>query len=403
MNRKKILIIDNFEQETVELRKSLITFGYEVRIVQKGSEVEAYFNEFLPELMVIETRLADTNLANLIQYVRAKAEHKPIPIIATGNPRTVEERLDVLSREVDDFIYKPFDLDEFMVRLDNLIREVSEAKEQQPVTGKGFSGSLAEMTLVDLLQTLEVGKKTGIISLYTHGREGKVFIVQGDVVDAQLQNLEARQALMRMFTWTEGQFTVDMNKHDTPKRLLLSTREIISEGMTRQYRWEQLRQNLPTLRTIIKPVSSNQQVTEDEDAVLAIIDGKKNMLEIIEASKFDDLKVLRLLRALFEKKMIEQSEGLGFGKGQEPHEAGRKIASDSSEHGFVTNVFAGMFHASEARGAAPSRRRIERRRGLRRSADRRSNGHDIDGKIVLNKTELIMIREKLLSGLKASS
>lgn len=65
----------------------------------------------------------------------------------------------MLGREIDDFIYKPFELDEFMVRLENLLREVSVVKERQPVTSKGFSGSLAEMTLVDLLQTLEVGKR----------------------------------------------------------------------------------------------------------------------------------------------------------------------------------------------------------------------------------------------------
>ena len=405
MDRKKILIIDNFEQETVELRKSLITFGYEVRIVQKGTEVEAYFNEFLPDLMVVETRLADTSLAKLIQFIRDKSEKKPIPVIATGNPRTTEERLDVLGREIDDFIYKPFELDEFMVRLENLLREVSVVKERQPVTSKGFSGSLAEMTLVDLLQTLEVGKKTGIISLSAFGREGKVFIIEGDVVDARLKSLDARQALMRMFTWTEGHFSVDMNKHETPKRLLLSTREVISEGMTRQYRYQQLMYGLPAMRTMMKrSTSQQQQVTDDEKEILQLFNGSKAILDIVEVSSFDDLKVLRLIKSLLEKKAIVQADGIHLSRDEHKQPTTSPASNGTGEHHLTTDVFSSVFHPDDSQSLASlNRRRIDRRKGSRRSTDRRSNGYTGEEKVVLNKTELIMIREKLLSGLKSTS
>ncbi|MFQ5632859.1 MAG: DUF4388 domain-containing protein, partial [bacterium] len=282
MKRKKILIIDNFEQDTVELRKSLITSGFEVRIIQKSNEVEDYFNEFLPDLLIVETRLADTNLVNLIDFIHSKGNNKLIPIVAIGNPRTVDERIVVLEREVDDFIYKPFDLDEVLVRLENLLKETSNVSEKTPATSRGFSGTLSEMTLVDLLQTLEVGKKTGIITLYQGGREGKVFIIEGEAVHASLNHLDPKNALMRMFTWMDGQFSVEMKKHETARSFLLSTREIISEGMTRQYRWNQLTKELPVLKTILNASqsSSANQLTDDEQKIYSLMNGRKNFIDI---------------------------------------------------------------------------------------------------------------------------
>lgn len=404
MNRKKILIIDNFDKDTVELRKSLITSGFEVRIVQKSNEVEAYFNDFLPDLLIVETMLADTSLVNLITFTRSKEKNKIVSIVATGNPRTVEDRVSVLECEVDDFIYKPYELNEVLVRLENLLKEVSEIAETTPVTSKGFSGSLSEMTLVDLLQTLDVGKKTGIINLYKGGHQGKVFIDQGELVDAKLNKLEPQQALMRMFTWMEGQFSVEMKKHEAAKRLLTTTREMISEGMTRQFRWEQLTKQLPPLKTItgIAPEQKQDRLTNDEKQISKLINGSKSIIEIVEESQFDDIKSLRLIKSLYDKGVIV--------KANEPErliqdESRINLISEAQNgavsKNLVARAFSGMFHANQsAMEQSSNRRRIDRRRLDRRSSDKQRTILGGENRIWLNKTELIMIREKLLAGIK---
>ena len=48
---------------------------------------------------------------------------------------------------------------------------------------QGFSGALSDLGVVDLLQTLESGKKTGVITLESDGRRGDIFVRQGRVID----------------------------------------------------------------------------------------------------------------------------------------------------------------------------------------------------------------------------
>jgi ActR/RegA family two-component response regulator len=404
MKRKKILIIDNLEKETVELRKSLITSGFEVRIVQKSNEVEAYFNEFLPDMLIVEMILADTSLASLVKFIHAKENNKIVPVVATGNPRTVEERVSVLEREVDDFIYKPFELDEVIVRLENLLKEASEVKVATPGSSTGFSGSLSEMTLVDLLQTLEVGKKTSVIMLYKDGHEGKVFMSQGEVVDARLNDLEPKQALLRMFTWMEGQFSVEMKNHETAKRLYSTTREMISEGMTRQFRWEQLTKQLPPLKTIagMSPEQTQDRLTNDEQQICKLIDGRKSIIEIVEKCSFDDVKALRLFKSLYDKGfVVKTTEPERLKQGESRSDIIQETHNGSTANMLVANVLSGMFRAGQVNASGnDTRRRIDRRRVGRRSSDRQGGASESENKIWLNKTELIMIREKLLAGIK---
>lgn len=402
MKRKRILIIDNIEQEVLDLRRALIAAGLEVRIIQKAGELEAALGESELELIIVETRLAGLKLSELIDTIRGHQSQRVIPIIATGSPRTLEERLAVLEHEVDDFVCKPFDIDEVLARVENILNEIAESPKTPAIISKGFGGSLGEMSLVDLLQTLEVGKKTGVITLVSPRGEGRVYVTEGEVVDAVADKLEPRQALMRMFTWLEGQFSVELKIHERPQQLFVSTREIISEGMTRQFRWDQLVKALPPLSTLIekKPADSGEEITEDEARVLRNLTEPVPLIKLIENGPFDDLKTLRLVKALLERGLLIRSTIMP------PKLAANRFSpveldrlNGQAPDAVLARVFQGMLRPPDQSDDALPFRRIERRRRERRKSDRnRQIGGG--GRLWLNKTELVMIREKLLAGLK---
>ncbi len=407
MTRKKIVIADNFEYDIKELRKALIVAGYEVRVAQNGGEVMAQLEKFSPDLILLEVRLPELNLSEIISQVKNEQKDKTIPFVLTGAPRTVEDRVNLLELEIDEFLLKPFDIEEAIARIEILLREAEQAEPEEPVIVRGFSGSLAEMSLVDLLQTLDVGKKSGVIRMHRAGVEGRVLVTNGEVLDAQLGDLEPKKALLRLFTWTEGQFSVDMQKHEGPKRIFETTQELISEGITRLYRWKQLTAELPSLQSIVvaseEPPGDN--LKKDERQVYELLNGSKRLIDIIEECAFDDIKSLRLMKSLYEKGYVREAPVVQENPKPRVLEHFSKQSqknghSDPAEQ--LVEAFSSMLSkTNSARLEALERRKQDRRRGDRRRQDRRSGFGVRQRKIYLNKSELMIVKEKLLSDINS--
>ncbi|KAA3619682.1 MAG: DUF4388 domain-containing protein [Calditrichaeota bacterium] len=401
--RKKILIADNFEHEFTELRQSLIAAGYEVRIASNAGEIMPLVQQISPHLIIIETRLPDLDLKLFIQQIKKNANYSLIPVVLAGNPRTIEEKEKIFNFEIDEFLYKPYEPEETLVRLETLLKEAELAKEKVPVTTGGFNGSLTEMTLVDLLQTLDVGKKTGIIKLGTDNVEGFTYVTDGEVINAVLGDLEAKPALLRMFTWKTGFFAVKMQPHHTEKKIFMTTQELISEGITRQYRWKKLSNDLPSLQTIVqKVVPIIENLNKDELKLAEMIDEKKRFIDIIEKSPFDDLKALRILKKLYENDVIKGIEN-SFTKTNEESVVSEFIDQnvEQSPPQRVENTFTkALKHAASHMPPHFDRRKTERRRDGRVETDRRHGYRSHPGNICLNKSELIMLRNKLIAELQ---
>lgn len=404
MKRKRIFIFDYAEQDIVELRRSLINSGYEVLVYQDPENLALYLEKQTPDLIVVETRLPGLDLAEFISSVRAAFTDRIFPIVATSALRTIEERIQVFELEIDEFIYKPYEPEEAVVRIENLIKECAQVAAKAPVTSRGFSGALAEMTLVDLLQTLEVGKKTGVITLSKSGAEGKVYVSDGEVVNAQLGALEAKQALLRMFTWSEGHFYVEMLAHEQPKVIADSTQDLVSEGMTRQFRWEQLVKELPSLRTVVVAAATSPDappMTVDEEEIHSRLNGSKSILEIVEECKFDDLKALRLLKSLYNSGRIQALEQAGALREEQLTKYTLHAKNGNARSELIAGAFSGLYSSVPEAARLPIPGHVERRRRDRRRTDRRRDGSFRDKKVWLNKAELILFREKLLSNLKS--
>lgn len=404
MERKKILIGDNFELDIQEVRKALIAAGYEVRVLQNGSEILPFIETYSPDLLLLEVNLAGLDIEKIVETTRSSESEKVVPIVATSTPRTLDERISVLEKNIDDYLYKPFEIEEVVTRIEVLLKEAQQARAHPQTTSPGFSGSLGEMSLVDLLQTLEVGRKTGIITLQRGVSEGEVFISDGEVVDATLEDLDPKRALSRLFTWANGYFAVSMVHHDRPKKITVSTRDLISEGITRLYRWEELSAQMPPLHAValLAPHTNGQTFSKEEQDILALLDGKRRFIDIIEASRFDDIKALRLLKNLYERGHLIDApahENIIDGKYLDRYRV--QGTNGYAREMEMAGIFSTIFREPDmAVTFFNDRRHANRRRGERRRYDRRKATRLGDNKICLNKSELILVREKLISSLR---
>jgi hypothetical protein len=163
-------------------------------------------------------------------------------------------------------------------------------------------------------------------------------------------------------------------------------------------RWETLVKSLPPLQASVKvsPNVSKTPVTDQEKTLLSLINGRTRLIDLIEKSKLNDLMALQILVNLFSRgalveqateEIIENSTARSNGSGDSANSQQQLAVTVSkflkSENGTLTN------------GTA-ERRQNERRRSERRFRHRRGTDSTDEGtRIHLNKSELLMIRQKL--------
>ena len=403
MDRKKILIAEKEPNDVLELRKALVAAGYEVRIATNGAEALTLAESFHPDLIVAEMRLPQMDGPHLLHDVRNLPAFQSLPFILTGSLKTLDERVSAMKLAVDDYLQKPLDPEETVARVESLIREAELRATTPDRQARGFSGSLSEMSLVDLLQTLEVGNKTAVIRLRHASREGIVFITDGQVVDALLDDLETRRALLRMFTWREGTFQVEIRAHERSRAFTTATRDLISEGMTRLYRWEQLSNQLPPLQSVVNVngEAGKAKITEEENGLLQLVrkNGSQRIIDLVEESQYDDLRALTLIKNLYERHVLKALPWTDSPLNGEPRPTLKPLHKNGQ---LSTDLISSAFQAilkkpAETTARQHARRRVDRRQDDRRKHDRRRDGHDRDKThVFLNNSELILIREKLL-------
>jgi hypothetical protein len=80
------------------------------------------------------------------------------------------------------------------------------ASQQNYSTSFVFSGNLKQTTLLDAIQFLEIGRRDGILHIFSGRRKGYLTFVKGKVVDAFYRNDIGRDAIFQMLELNEGDF-----------------------------------------------------------------------------------------------------------------------------------------------------------------------------------------------------
>jgi len=375
----KILVVGN----EPDCRKILLKAGFKVDFAEDGERALELVKESSPDLILSNADLPEMNGLILFQHIRENPETRFIPFVLMGQLEE-EERIRAMESGVDDYIPKPFQTEELIARI-RLILE--EAKAIEPPVGKGFSGRLREMNLVDLIQTLELGKKTGVLSLKRDRKQGQVFFQNGEVIDAASDGLQGEEALYRMFTWTEGDFLVEFKPIDRHGTIKATNQELISEGMKMLGEWEDLKAKLPPLSAVLELIykPEERELSPEEELLLELFNGQRSIAEVIEASGIDDLRALRFISECLQKGCLKETLIFLERDGKMNQRGVQKPAkAPASVHERILSLFTGLFKKTPGSEVSePEKPEGGREEGI------------IRNKIPLSKNELLLIREKL--------
>jgi len=117
--KRRILIVEDDTHIAEGLKLNLSLQGYETAIAGNGTEGLRMWKEWNPHLIVLDIMLPALDGLSVLRHIRLKDERLPVLILsAKGNP---EDRIRGFSCGVDDYLAKPFNLDEFLLRVERLL------------------------------------------------------------------------------------------------------------------------------------------------------------------------------------------------------------------------------------------------------------------------------------------
>jgi response regulator RpfG family c-di-GMP phosphodiesterase len=228
-DRHEALIVDPDPEETTVLELRLIEQGFEVRIARTAAQARKLLEGSEINVVVSEIDLdkPDAGLALRESAVKEGFAREITWVMLTSKTdRQSAER--AFNLGIDDFVLKPISSDIFAAKLRQLIERRS-AK----AGGRGVSGSLAEMSLPDMVQILWHGRKTCALRIQANSVSGEIDFAEGQVVDARWEALRGEAAFYKMLSLREGDFRLDPTFTPGTRSISASPEALLLEGMRR--------------------------------------------------------------------------------------------------------------------------------------------------------------------------
>ncbi|HEY8715025.1 MAG TPA: response regulator, partial [Candidatus Acidoferrum sp.] len=172
-----------------------------------------------PDVILCDYKMPGLDGRQLFEKLRGRQTTRHIPFLFMASRADIEERLRPLVDGVEEFITKPF-LVKDLVRVtkkvvDRLHLEKLQTKASRPGV---IQGRLEEMSMIDLMQSLEMGQKSCRLLVQKGDERGELYFSAGQCRDAKSGDMEGDDAVYRVLLWTEGQFEIDFNAANASTR-----------------------------------------------------------------------------------------------------------------------------------------------------------------------------------------
>jgi DNA-binding response OmpR family regulator len=119
----KILVVEDEEQIAGFVRRGLVTEGFEVDVCDNGDDGYAFARARPYDAIVLDIMLPGRDGLSVLRSLRE--EHNPVPVLLLTARGELDDRVEGLKQGADDYLAKPFFIEELAARLQALIRRTS--------------------------------------------------------------------------------------------------------------------------------------------------------------------------------------------------------------------------------------------------------------------------------------
>lgn len=151
MGKGRILVVEDDFDISNMLRIYFSGQGYDVQVAPRGGDALTLTRKQLPQLIVLDIMLPDMNGYDVCRELRSTTRTSHIPIIFLTQKDERSDKIAGLELGADDYITKPFDIEELKLRVKNQIDRAERDNYTDPNSGLP-SSSLIEEKLRELMR-----------------------------------------------------------------------------------------------------------------------------------------------------------------------------------------------------------------------------------------------------------
>ena len=129
---KKILIIDDEADVTELVAYHLKARGFQIETLNDPNGSVGVARTFLPDLVILDVMMPDLNGVQICKMLRADPKLKKVPVIFLTAKAEETDRIQGLETGADDYICKPFSTKELVLRVQSILRRLTDGTIEEP-------------------------------------------------------------------------------------------------------------------------------------------------------------------------------------------------------------------------------------------------------------------------------
>ncbi len=204
MNSKRtILIVEDEEPILIALQRILeLTGEYEAVLAQDGAIALEKLQTIIPDLIISDISMPNLDGIALCKKVRENPVTKSVPFIFLTAKK--EKMIEGLNVGGDDFLMKPFNIEEVLIKIETMFRRVSQSREQ----ASQQKGRIEDVAVEKIIESCLRENISGELVLQNESDVGVIKLEHGDIISVSFNDMKDEVALDAMRSWTKGTFVV---------------------------------------------------------------------------------------------------------------------------------------------------------------------------------------------------
>jgi len=226
----KVLLVDDNPMVLGMLRGALSPLAA-VSTATDGADALLKAVDDPPDLLVSDYRMPGMDGRQLVERLKSRPTTAKIAVVLLATKADIAEKL-ALQDPADDFVEKPFFLKEATRKIKRVIDKIALEKMAKSAASDGtVRGNLSQMNVIDLVQSLEMGRKSCRFSMTNQDEKCEMYFVEGQVTHAIYGSLRGDEAVFKVLRWTGGNFQIDFEGKTTEQSTNLNTQGLLMEGL----------------------------------------------------------------------------------------------------------------------------------------------------------------------------
>ena len=227
----KVLLVDDNPMVLSMLRGALSPLA-NVSTASDGADALLKLVDEPFDLVVSDYDMPGMNGRQLLEKLRTRTGTARMPVMLLASKSDIAEKLKALQDAVEDFVEKPFFVKEATARIKRIVDKIAlEKMAKEAPSSDGLRGSLAQMNVIDLLQSLDLGHKSCRLTLTSNGERCDMYFSDGQINHAVYGSLKGDEAVYRVLGWTGGNFQMDFSGQSAEQTTSRSTQGLLMEGL----------------------------------------------------------------------------------------------------------------------------------------------------------------------------